>query len=78
MPKKKIDAVVEAGDAILEAAPEEKLVRVTITKFGDGKVSTGVHVAGKGDVMARRGEIIATTPQAAEAMEAQGLVETVE
>lgn len=51
------------------------LVSVTITKFGDGKVSTGIHVAGEGDIYAKRGERLDVSPAVARSLEALGLAE---
>lgn len=56
----------------------EEPVRVIITKFGDGKVSTGDFVMGKGDLMARRGEVIEISVDCARALEERGLAEIVE
>jgi hypothetical protein len=67
--RKKLD-----GEADMTREPE-RTVRVTITKFGDGKVSTGEHVSVKGDVMAKRGEVLETSAEAAAALEAAGLAE---
>jgi hypothetical protein len=61
-----------------EAGKVEALVRVTVTKFGDGKVSTGSHVAETGDAMAAKGTILAVDLPTATALEARGLAEIVD
>lgn len=50
-------------------------VFVTVTKFGEGKVSTGEHVAELGDVMAKKGDILECPEDQAKIQEAFGLVE---
>lgn len=57
-------------------AQSAKTVKVTITKFGAGKVSTGLHVAGEGDIMADRGHELIVSETIAAALEAKGLAET--
>lgn len=52
-----------------------KPVSVKVTKFGEGKVSTGEHVAVQGDVMAKVGQILSVPPSVAKALEAKGLAE---
>lgn len=47
-------------------------VKIKVTKFGGGKVSTGEHVAELGDVMAKGGDILEVDKSVAEAMEATG------
>lgn len=49
---------------------------ITITKFGEGKVSTGQHVAGEGDVMAKRGDVLEVSQTVAASLEARGFGET--
>jgi len=68
----------EIGTPALPAARDEELVRVTITKFGGGKVSTGVSIMGKGDIMAKRGDVIEISADCARALEERGLAEIVE
>lgn len=55
----------------------EGLVKVRITKFGDGQVSTGEHVTGKGDVFAKRDAILEVAPAVAESLEVRGFAEIV-
>lgn len=50
-------------------------VKIRITKLGAGKVSTGVHVAVEGEVMAEAGAILAVPQAVAEELEARGLAE---
>lgn len=54
----------------------DELVEVTITKFGDGMVSTGEHIATEGDVKAKRGEKMMVSPSVAADLEARGFAET--
>jgi len=60
-------------------APAEKqssdLVSITITKFGDGQVSTGRHEAGFGDIYAKRGEKLMVSKSVADSLEKRGLAE---
>lgn len=58
-----------------EAEKGDELVRVTVTKFGAGQVSTGLHVAGEGDIYADRGDALMVSPQVAKSLEARGLAE---
>jgi len=58
------------------AKPEGDLVEVTITKFGEGKVSTGVHVAGEGDIYAVRGDKISVSKEVAARLEVLGVAES--
>lgn len=53
------------------------IVKVRITKFGAGKVSTGVHIAEKGDKMAERDEVIEVAHSVAVTLEERGLAEIV-
>lgn len=53
------------------------LVKVKVTKFGSGKVSTGVHVTGEGDIMAANGDVLEVSETIAKALESLGLAETV-
>lgn len=57
------------------AAPNGALVEVTITKFGEGKVSTGIHVAGEGDIFASRGDKILVSKDVAARLEVLGVAE---
>ncbi|HUO01404.1 MAG TPA: hypothetical protein VMU31_01395 [Rhizomicrobium sp.] len=50
-------------------------VKVRITRLGAGKVSTGVHVAVEGEVMAEAGAILTVPEDVAEALEARGFAE---
>jgi len=63
---------------VLPAPTDGPLVRVIITKFGDGKVSTGTFAMGKGDIMARRGDVIEISVDCARSLEEAGLAELVE
>jgi len=66
-------------DTVREPRPapektDERLL-VVITKFGEGQVSTGDHVAGEGDVYAKRGDKMQVSPRVAASLEARGLAE---
>lgn len=68
--------IQETASPVLPVAEVKgDLVSVTITKFGDGKVSTGVHEPGPGDIYAKRGEKMAVSKGTAQALEAKGLAE---
>ena len=54
----------------------EGFVTVTVTKAGDGKISTGEHVAGVGDVTYKRGDKFQCSPETAAALEERHFVET--
>lgn len=72
-----VDETEDTAPVILPVAkPVGSLVEVTITKFGEGKVSTGIHVAGEGDIYASRGEKIAVSKEVAASLEARGFAET--
>lgn len=64
-----------ATPVLPKAEPVGDLVEVTITKFGEGKVSTGVHVAGEGDIFASRGEKIMVSKAVAARLEVLGVAE---
>ena len=55
-----------------------EIVKVRVTKFGEGLVSTGVHVQGEGDVMASRGDILEVSKTVANSLEVRGFGEIVE
>lgn len=57
---------------------DEKTVKVVITKFGHGLVSTGEHVSSEGDVMAERGDQMEVSLSTAQALEKKGFAEIVE
>ena len=65
MPKAKTDEVPEGH------------VTVRITKFGDGKVSSGVHVAEEGDIMLAKDESIVIAKSVADELEVRGFAEIV-
>lgn len=61
--------------AKVAAGEVKKTVQVTVTKFGEGKVSTGVHIATVGDVMAKQGDVLEVAEDIATALEARGFAE---
>lgn len=75
-----IEAKNDEETETLPPAPAEEqsaaLVSVTVTKFGEDKVSTGQHIAGTGDVYAKRGEKMMVSKSVADALEERGLAET--
>lgn len=56
------------------AAPNGDLVKVTITKFGAGLVSTGERDE-MGDVYAKRGDTMMVSKSVANSLEVRGLAE---
>lgn len=50
-------------------------VKVRITRFGAGQVSTGQHEAGTGDVMHEEGDELTIDRDTAEALQERGFVE---
>jgi hypothetical protein len=57
-----------------EALPDGH-VSVRITKFGAGRVSTGVHIIGVGDVTWGAGDIVALPDRIAAELEKRGFAE---
>ena len=53
----------------------DQAVKIRVTRLGAGRVSTGVHVAVEGEVMAQAGDMLSVPQVVAEALEAQGLAE---
>lgn len=71
-----VDETEDTASPVLPVAkPVGTLVEVTITKFGEGKVSTGVHIAGEGDIYAGRGDKIMVSKVIAERLEVLGVAE---
>ena len=54
---------------------DSQAAKIRVTKLGAGKVSTGVHIAVEGEVMAGAGDMLTVPQEVAEALEAQGLAE---
>jgi len=76
MAKAKVDLEYDTATPVVPvAAPNGDLVQVTITKFGEGQVSTGKHVAGEGDEFAKRGDKMWVSKTVASSLEARGLAE---
>lgn len=66
------------------AAPRQSAIRVKVrvTKFGGGQVSTGEHSIGEdgltgGDVMAKAGDVLEVDQSTANSLEVRGFAETV-
>lgn len=59
-----------------KAAAPEGMVRCVVTKAGDGKISTGEHITGVGDVTYKRGDEFYALPDTAASLEARHYVET--
>ncbi|MGH6828607.1 MAG: hypothetical protein ACREFW_06830 [Rhizomicrobium sp.] len=62
---------------IPQAATEtlDGIVKVRVTKFGAGKISTGEHVAVAGDTKAKAGDVLDVSPRTARSLEQRGLAE---
>jgi hypothetical protein len=72
----KVEDTTETATPVLPKAEKDPtLVEVTITKFGEGLVSTGVHVTGEGDIYAKRGEKLQVSKATAARLETLGLAE---
>lgn len=56
-------------------APVAPMADVTVTKKGDGKISTGVHQAGVGDLTYPRGANIQVPADAVAELEERGWIE---
>lgn len=69
------DLETDTDRPVLPPVDKSRLVEVTITKFGSGLVSTGVHVSGEGDVYAQRGEKLTVSAKVAASLEALGFAE---
>lgn len=61
----------------LTAETELPMVKCRVTKLGDGKISTGEHVAGIGEVHFEKGEEFPARKDIADALEDRGFVEIV-
>lgn len=61
------------------AAPKQSgnLVKVRVTKFGAGLVSTGEYVVDEGDIFASAGDVLEVDPGTAKSLEVRGFAETV-
>jgi hypothetical protein len=58
----------------LTPIPPEELVTCEVTKKGDGRISTGQHVAGIGEVHYEKGETFTAPRATAEALEDRNFV----
>jgi hypothetical protein len=58
-----------------KADTPEGMVWMTVTKAGDGHISTGEHVAGVGDVTFKRGDRFLAPEASVEALEAKHYAE---
>jgi hypothetical protein len=54
---------------------DSQSVKIRVTRLGAGRVSTGVHIAASGEVMAAAGDLLTVPQDVADALEAQGLAE---
>lgn len=68
----KAQRVAAAQQSIGIVSPK---VLVTITKFGEGKVSTGEHIPSVGDVKAAKGDILKVSDDVASDLEKRGFAE---
>lgn len=71
--------------AAMKAAAERKrnekpveMVQARILKAGDGKISAGIHIPGRGDVYHERGTVLTLERSIALGLEARGYVELAE
>lgn len=60
---------------VAEEMQAPTMVECRVLKMGDGKVSTGQHVAGIGEVHYDKGEVFKVERSIAEALEARGFIE---
>ena len=67
-------AVLQSKKNVEPPKPPE-LVTVRVLKRGDGRISTGHHVAGFGDAFYTHGETFTTTAENAAELEERGFVE---
>ena len=75
MAKDKADPETDTDTPTLPVSkPNGQLVEVTVTKFGEGQVSTGERDE-TGDIYARRGDKIMVSKAVAASLEARGLAE---
>lgn len=58
-----------------KAEAPEGMVWMTVTKAGDGQISTGEHIAGVGDVTFKRGDRFPALPETVAALEAKHFAE---
>jgi hypothetical protein len=87
MPKQPTPDEPESFDAALESVVPKGakfegsyggLVKVRVTKFGYGHVSTGEHIPGHGDKLADANSVLEVDKSVAEQLEAKGYAEIVE
>lgn len=64
-----------ARQKALAGKDEQPMVKVRITKMGDGKVSMGIHVAGIGEAYYEKGEMVDLPLDVAQRIESRGFAE---
>jgi len=69
------DEAGETVEAVAEAAVPPGYVRCRVLKAGDGKISTGEHLAGVGDLTYARNDVFNMPRPVGEELENRGLVE---
>jgi len=81
--QRKRDEMIQ--EAAMKAAAERKrnekpieTVQARILKAGDGKISAGIHIPGRGDVYHERGTVLTLERSIANGLEARGYVEIAE
>lgn len=75
MTEPKIKAKPEAPAPKIRATVETPTVEARVTKKGGGKISTGEHVPGEGDIFHVQGDIIQVPADAVEELEERGWIE---
>lgn len=73
-----IKRAVEQSRKNVEPPKPPEFVTVRVLKKGDGRISTGHHVAGFGDAFYRYNETFSTTTENAAELEERGFAEIVE
>lgn len=73
--EKKSRRLTKEAEARADAKNGAEFVEVRILPLGDGKVSTGQHQPGVGDVCYARGQNAKLLPETAAALEKRGFVE---
>ena len=67
-------AIKAAQQKVREPAPIDT-VSVRVLKAGDNRISTGIHIPGRGDLFHPRGTVLVMARPQADALETRGFVE---
>jgi acylphosphatase len=68
-------AAIKAAEQKIKATVPVDTVSVRVLKAGDNRISTGIHIPGKGDLFHQRGTVLVMPKPQADALEARGFVE---